>query len=56
MTLSTDATSLASAQCSTGMKKDECQSKIIIWDTKTLRQKCHFYQSVFAIQTMAYSK
>jgi hypothetical protein len=56
MVLSNDATVLASAQCSISIKKEEFQAKIIIWDTKTLRQKLFFHQAVQAIQSMAFSK
>jgi hypothetical protein len=56
MALSNNAMILASAQCSLPIKKDEFQAKIIIWDTKTLRQKSYFHQSVQAIQSMAFSK
>ena len=56
MTLSNDVTVLASAQCSTVTNKDEIQTKIIIWDTKNLRQKFSIHQSVQAIQSMAFSK
>jgi len=56
MALSNDATILASAQCSIPIKKEEFQAKIIIWDTKTLRQKFYFHQSVQAIQSMGFSK
>ncbi|CAF2433293.1 unnamed protein product [Rotaria sp. Silwood2] len=56
MTLSNDATVLVSAQCSIPIKKEELQVKIIIWDTKTLRQKTYFHVSVQAIQSMAFSK
>jgi hypothetical protein len=56
MVLSNDATVLASAQCSIPIKKEKFQAKIIIWDTKTLRQKLFFHQSVQAIQSMAFSK
>ncbi|CAF1001384.1 unnamed protein product [Adineta steineri] len=56
MTLSNNGMILASAQCSISKKKDELQSKIIIWDTKILRQKLYFNQSVQAIQSMAFSK
>ncbi len=56
MTLSNNATILASAQCSISRNKEELQAKIIIWDTKTLRQKLYFHQSVQAIQSMAFSK
>jgi len=56
MTLSNDVTVLVSAQCSITMNKDELQTKIIIWDIKTLRQKFSIYQAVQAIQSMAFSK
>lgn len=56
MTLSNDVTSLASAQCSITSNKDELQTKIIIWDIKTLRQNCYIQQAVHAIQSMAFSK
>ncbi|CAF3688347.1 unnamed protein product [Rotaria sordida] len=56
LTLSNDATILVSAQCSISIKKEELQVKIIIWDTKILRQKTYFYVSVQAIQSMAFSK
>lgn len=56
MTLSNDITVLASAQCSTLTTKDELQSKIIIWDIKMLQQKLFLHQSVYAIQSMAFSK
>jgi hypothetical protein len=56
MTLSNDVTVLASAQCSITTNKDEVQTKIIIWDTKALRQKFSLHQAVQAIQSMAFSK
>ena len=56
MTLSNDVMVLASAQCSINTNKDEIQTKIIIWDIKNLRQKFSINQSVYAIQTMAFSK
>jgi hypothetical protein len=56
MTLSNDVTVVASAQCSTATNKDELQTKIIIWDIKTLRQKLFLHQSVHAIQSMAFSR
>lgn len=56
MTLSNDVTVLASAQCSLRTHDDEHQSKIIIWDTKNLRQKFSLHQAVYAIQSMAFSK
>jgi WD40 repeat protein len=56
MTLSNDITVLVSAQCSITINKDELQTKIIIWDIKTLRQKFYLHQSVQAIQSMAFSK
>jgi hypothetical protein len=56
MTLSNDITVLASAQCSLITNKDEVQTKIIIWDTKNLRQKFSLHQTVQAIQSMAFSK
>lgn len=56
MTLSNDVTVLASAQCSIRTHDDEYQSKIIIWDTKNLRQKFSLNQAVQAIQAMAFSK
>ena len=49
-------TVLASAQCSIITNKDELQTKIIIWDIKTLRQKLYLHQSVQAIQAMVFSK
>jgi len=54
--LSNDVTILASAQCSTIITKDEVQTKIIIWDIKTLRQKLSLHQSVYAIQSIAFSR
>jgi hypothetical protein len=56
MTLSNDITVLASAQCSLTANKDELQTKIIIWDIKTLKQKLYLHQAVQAIQSMAFSK
>lgn len=56
ITLSNDITVLASAQCSIIINKDEVQTKIIIWDIKTYRQKFFIHQSVYAIQSMAFSK
>jgi hypothetical protein len=56
MALSNDGKILASAQCSIPIKNEEFQAKIIIWDTKTLRQKLYFHQAVYAIQSMAFSK
>ena len=56
MTLSNDVTVLASAQCSIRTHDDEYQSKIIIWDTKNLRQKFSLNQAVQAVQSMAFSK
>ncbi|CAF0756991.1 unnamed protein product [Adineta ricciae] len=55
--LSNDLTIFASAQClSATTNKDELQTKIIIWDIKTLRQKLSLHQTVYAIQSMAFSK
>jgi len=57
MALSNDVTVLVSAQCSIIMNKDdELQTKIIIWDIKTLRQKLSIHQAVHAIQSMAFSR
>ncbi|UJR26857.1 hypothetical protein I4U23_008168 [Adineta vaga] len=57
MTLSNDGTILASAQCAPAKKAEKSQStKVIIWDTNKLQQKCSFHSSVQAIQTMAFSK
>lgn len=56
MTLSNDITVLISAQCSILTNKDELQAKMIIWDIKTLRQKFFIHQSVYAIQSIAFSK
>ena len=57
MTLSNDVTVLASAQCSLpSNEKDELQTKIIIWDIKTLKQKLFLHQSVHALQSMAFSR
>ncbi|CAF3644159.1 unnamed protein product [Adineta steineri] len=56
LALSNDVTMLASAQCSIIMNKDELQTKIIIWDIKMLRQKLFLHQSVYAIQSMAFSR
>ncbi|CAF0733971.1 unnamed protein product [Adineta ricciae] len=57
MALSNDGRILASAQCAILTKnEDKIKSKVIIWDTHKLHQKCSFYQSVHAIQVMAYSK
>jgi hypothetical protein len=56
MTLSNDVTVLVSAQCSIVTHKDEIQTKIIIWDIKTLKQNLYLHQSVHAIQSMAFSK
>lgn len=56
MTLSNDVTLLASAQCCNAANRDDVQTKILIWDVKTLKQKVVLHQSVYALQSMAFSK
>ncbi|CAF2044469.1 unnamed protein product [Rotaria magnacalcarata] len=56
ITLSHDATMLVSAQCSISIKKEEPQTRVIVWDTKTLRHKTSFNVSARSIQSMTFSK
>lgn len=56
MALSNDVTMLVSGQCSNTNNKDEIQTKIIIWDVKTLKQKLILHQQVYALQCIAFSR
>jgi WD repeat-containing protein 90 len=47
---------LASSQCATSSVKNDVQTKIIVWDVKTLKLKLTLHQSVFALQAMAFSR
>ena len=54
--LSNDVTVFASAQCANQTTKDEVQTKIIVWDAKTLKQRLVLHQSVYAVQSLAFSR